>query len=312
MAAFIIFILLVLIQNKIVKDVEQKSVVVASVDVPQGLVLTEDNMQNYFKVETRDASTVPSVSFDSGYPLVGKVTSRKILAEEVVTDSCITEQDVYGDVEDPVELSIDVTKIGMGVGGTLRAGDLVDVKVIIDMSQEKQSEETETSDTENVADTSVPEMEVMEYAEGEGAETEPAQESNFQNITDTLPEETRENLEIWGVDASNYDYVEGVTGKYLCVTIARNVKITGVYTSSGVGTEAAESDGTSQVATVLNVVVPRSMQDSIYLALTEGTVYVSRVIDTSAFEVSKENETVEVAEEETEAAEETLQAEDVQ
>ncbi|MCR5254993.1 MAG: SAF domain-containing protein [Acetatifactor sp.] len=262
---------------------EQKGVVVATVDVPQGLVLTKDNMGEYFDVKVRNADMLPSIYYEDGYPLLGKVTSRKILANEIVTDTAITVQDVYADVEDPVELAIDVSKIGNAVGGTLRAGDRVDIKAIIDMEMDSDDAITEDAVEEETVGT-------VDILDVESENQEDIEPTATRNIDDELSDEVRENLELWGIDKANYEYVEGVTGRYLSATIAKNVKVTGVYTSSGVGTKDSEAEGGSQVATVINVVVPRSMQDSIYLALTEGTVYVSKVIDTSAYDVEKDGE----------------------
>ncbi|MCR5720564.1 MAG: SAF domain-containing protein, partial [Lachnospiraceae bacterium] len=240
-AALIVFILLCAIQNKLVKDVEVKEVVVAAIDIPQGFVLDESNIETYFKIEKRDLSTIPSGSYTDGYAMIGKVTARKILANEIINPNSITEQDIYGDVEDPVELSIDVSKIGMGVAGTVRAGDLIDIKVIVDktkneslMGSEEGSEGrllTENDLSHTLVVAANPEEGVV--AEGE----EPNQGESLEDVANTNTSQKLINTSS-GLNSEDFSLIfgseeatKGATGNFLCVTIAQNVKVTGVYTS---------------------------------------------------------------------------------
>lgn len=285
LAAFIIFIILVAIENKIVKGVDKTGVVVAMTDVPAGIVLNENNIQTLFTVEPRESKSIPAGAYTSGYPLVGTVTARQIQAKEIVTPASLITEDLYADVEDPVELSLDVSKLGQAVGGTLRAGDIIDIKVIVDMSSKtaKNDEEGILEDVDEESGailTDIPEVEP--YDENTQPDTIEEQTNMDMTEEDTAFLETHEDNYIWGA-----------TNKYACIPVAEGVRITNVFTSAGLDTETAEADGTTiQVATVINVVVPRAMEDIIYLAMEEGNVYISRVVEKQPVNTAVEENSV--------------------
>jgi len=290
LCAFVIFIVFLTIENHIVNDVEATSVVVAITDVPKGIVLTEENMPSYFAMQMRTTGELPANTFTSGYELVGKVTKDVIVANQIVTANCVVQEDFYADIEDPVEISIEVGKIGQAVGGILRAGDKVDINLVVDVA--KQEEIVEEEELEGVALTDVPEISVMDGIEEEDSfiEETPVDDEEQEEAINETQEVTV--LEIEGnelivnnegeipddtlaVDGMIYS----ITGRYGHVNIAKDVRVTGVYNSAGQGTKEAEAEGASQVATVINIVVPRNLEGIICLALEEGTLRLSRVVD---------------------------------
>lgn len=259
--AFIVFIVLCVVQDRIVNQGITSPVVVAVSEVPRGTVLTQENMADYFAVEQRDAEELPSgITFPNGIPLVGKVTARDIHPMEIITDSCFITEDFYDDVEDPVEVSIQLGDIGQAVGGILRAGDIIDIKVIVQVEKE-ENPAADTAGMEQVTAISIPNL------------PEPGIEETV------LSDETimlDGNGSVVMDEERNLTY--GVTGEYASQTIAENVRITGVYTSGGEHSDVVEASGETMVATVINVVVPRSLQDAIYIAMEEGTIRLSKVI----------------------------------
>lgn len=295
-AAVTVFVILTIIQNNLVNNVDRTGVVVALVDVPVGIVLTEENIPDYFGLESRPSADIPAGYYTSGYALVGRVTGREIKAKEIVTASGIVGEDFYAGMEDPVEISIAADKIGQVVGGSLRAGDIVDIKVVIDLSSyygKNETEETpegEAGILEPVADTETDTGTDM-TAEG-GAEADESldsgdgsQETGAAGTEPELPEGFLETdaaggllWELPGLSEGS-DLAYSVTGRYASVTVCEGVRVVNVYTSAGLDTAAAEADGSAQVATVINVVVPRHMEDDIFLALEEGTLRISRVVD---------------------------------
>lgn len=296
-AAVTVFVILTIIQNNLVNNVDRTGVVVALVDVPAGIVLTEENIPDYFGMESRPSADIPAGYYTSGHALVGRVTSREIKAKEIVTASGIVGEDFYAGMEDPVEISIAADKIGQVVGGSLRAGDIVDIKVVIDLSSyygknetEEETPEGEAGILEPVTDTGT-DTEPDVAAEG-GAEAEESldsgdgsQETGAAGTEPELPEgfletDTAGEL-LWELPglSEGSDLAYSVTGRYASVTVCEGVRVVNVYTSAGLDTAAAEADGSAQVATVINVVVPRHMEDDIFLALEEGTLRISRVVD---------------------------------
>lgn len=282
-AAVIIFVILTIIQNKIINSVDETGVVVALVDVPEGIVLTEENMMNYFGMESRPSADVPAGYYTSGHALVGKVTGREIRAKEVVTSNCIIGENLYEDVEDPVEISLSVDKIGQVVGGSLRAGDIIDIKVVIDTSYFAGEEEALLDDEGEYSLDNVPEIAAQEGETGEAGAEEPGEDMIAAEPPEAFteigsPDPLPGNLS-WLSDDAAESYVYSASGRYASVTVCENVRVVNVYTSAGLDTADAEADGSTQVATVINVVVPRYMEDIIFLAQEDGTLQISRVID---------------------------------
>lgn len=294
--AFVIFIVMLTVQKYIINSEETKSVIVATVDVPKGVVLTEENMLNYFSMEQRPVSDLPENTFSTGHALTGKITGCEIYAHQVVTDNLIIAENFYEGIEDPVEISIEVEKIGQAVAGTLRAGDVIDLKLVVDVEQEGSYYDGVPSD---VALTDVPEIGIMDGLDNAGTIT-----GETGDVSDLVGGESADavNEYLGGLEGiGSYDMMSNntllidglsynVTGRYGCATIAENVHVTSVYTSAGLGTkEAEELEGSSQVATVINVVIPRSMEDVICLAQEEGTLRLSRVITPVSEEENVEN-----------------------
>ena len=273
LTAFIVFVVLVVIQDRIVNEGVTRNVVVAVKDIPAGTKLTQENMPNYLSMEARPEEQIPSGgTFSSGYELIDKITDRDIKAKELLTEDCFYEFDFFSEVSDPVEISIAVGDLGRAVAGTLRTGDLIDIKTVIRLQTEEEETATEGSVT-NVEEAPSISLE------------EPGTEGTAQDVP-VVPAATPSTepassviLDMFGnvlVDPT-LNLTFGVTGEYAVQTIAENVRVVAVYTSGGESTEAVESAGGTMIATVVNVVVPRSLQDRIYLAMAEGNIQLARV-----------------------------------
>ena len=262
LAALIVFVVLTIIQRNMVNAGEKAGVVVAAREVPAGILLTQENIQQYFTMAQRLKSEVPADCFTSGYEMVGLITDRKLTAKEIVTANSLKDVDPFEGIEDPVELSIDVDKLSHAVSGTLRAGDLVDIKVVVDMSYLQMdsyldgAQNMSLKDMPGLLDDEAQAPEEPEAFKGEGI--------------DTLAWRERSSFEgpmAWSA-----------TGKYACVTVAENVRVVNVYTAAGEDTARAEASSGNQIATVFTVAVPRSMQDLLYLALEDGTLQIARIV----------------------------------
>lgn len=289
--AFSLFIIMTIIQNKIIHSIDQMGVVVAVVDVPEGVILTEENMANYFTVENRASADIPAGYYTSGYALVGKIVSRDIRAKEIVTSACLISEDFYAGIEDPVEISIAADKIGQAVGGSLRAGDIINIKVVIDTSYYAGTGEVTGQESVDYSLEGVPEITMEdttpEANNGEQAEGIAEETGTDAGMTAEMPEVFTEvgSLEEmvadmpWLPDDVADNMVFSASGRYASVTVCENVRVVNVYTAAGLDTAAAEADGSKQVATVINVVVPKYMEDAICLAQEDGTLRISRVID---------------------------------
>ena len=272
--AFIVFIVLLVIQDRIINEGVTRSVVVATVNIPAGTKLTQENMPNYLAVEQWPEEQIPEGVFANGVSLVDKVLDRDVKAKELITEGCLFAEDFFDEVQDPVELSIAVGDLGKAVAGTLRAGDLVDIKTVIKVDMDEEDTENDGSvtnvDSVPTIDMDVPQVETEGTGENTGTEDV---------AVGTTGEEEAVILDMSGnvLVNPNLNLTYGVTGEYAVQTIAESVRVVSVYTSGGESAEQVEGSGGTMIATVINVVVPRSLQDNIFLAMAEGNIQLSRV-----------------------------------
>lgn len=264
LSALILFVILTIIQKNIVNAGEKVNVVVAEKEVPAGVVLTQDFIEAHFILEQRLKSEVPENAFHSGSEFLGMITDRTLSPREVLTANALISEDPYEGIEDPVEVSIEVEKLSHAVAGTIRAGDYVDIKVVVDMSYMQQNSLLDGAENLNLDNIS------SMYDESAEGESEEGSRYNINGI-DSLEWRERSSFD-------SEDMTWSPTGKYACVTVAKKVRVLNVYTSAGQNTAQVEENGESQIATVLTLVLPRSMEDLVYLALEEGTVLVSRIV----------------------------------
>lgn len=270
LSAFVIFVVLLVIQDRILNQEDTQPVVVAVMEVPKGTLLTQENMATYFKVENRDIDEIPEgITFANGFPLVDKVTDRVIYPKEIVTEGCFLEEGLYDGIVDPVEIAIEVSQIGQAVAGTLRIGDKIDIKAVIKVPGSTVDTETKVSN--------VDEIPVV------GLDNEGNPANSNQKKEDVIVDMKGNAI----ADAS-YGMTYGVTGNYATQTLAENVRVVGVYTSGGENAEQVKASGEVMVATVINVVIPRSLQDRIFLAMAEGTIRLSKVQEVEVVEIPAE------------------------
>lgn len=292
---FITFVVLVILEDKLVNGAEKVSVVVATAEVPEGIELTMENMPGYFAIEERVKDDLPDgVNFyDNGNPLIGKVTGRVIHPKEVITNECFYEGSFFDGIEDAVELSIDLGAVGQTVGGVLRPGDRIDIKAVIKIDKDSILGDLD-------AETNGTMFDELDEKKGQGDElinTDPIVPVEGE-VYDELEYETASKMSskdaiTLGKDgmakfAKDVEISFGITGEYVSQVIAENVVVVDVFNSGGENLQAVEAAGGNMIATVINVAVPSYLVDSILIAQAEGTVTLSRVEPRTEEEVTEE------------------------
>lgn len=290
--AILLFMVLLTVQNHFLNGEEKAAVVVAIQDVPDGLLLTEEIMPEYFAMELRSADEIPETAFRSGQALAGMVVINEIPAKSIITGSSVTANDYSAEIEDPVELSIDVTKLGQAVAGTLRAGDRIDIQAVFPVYQTQAGSGEPAADVavsgispvESVQETA-PDVQTEETVPEESTDAAGGQDA-VENVQGT--DQTGGTVLFEDAFATFFDTfaaasgVQGnvsysLSGRYLCMTVAEDVTVTNVYTSAGEDPYQAAANGNPMVATVITVVVPRALQDTINMAMEEGTIRIARL-----------------------------------
>lgn len=282
LAAFIGFVVLTVIQDRIVNNVATTPVVVAIAEVPQGIELTEANMALYFAIENRDSSQVPTgIIYQNAGGMIGKITDRVIHISEIVTTECFKVETIYDEIEDAVEISLELGSLGQTVSGTLRAGDLVDIMAVIHVVKDEEEAlidlEPGIMDLSPEADTLLEPVTTVEGGENTDVVTEEVTGQNDVSEESGLLvfDENGELVEEEG--ELEFDLAYGVTGEYVSQLVAKDVRVTGVYTSGGEATDVVENAGGTMIATVVNITVPRALVDSILIAQEEGKITLVKV-----------------------------------
>lgn len=141
--AIIAFFIVLLLLNKAVKKVETVDVVAFSQNVTQKTEINKDNVNRYFSVikvvkQTKPENTYASldeVVADGKIYVDGNYVKNEVLTKEKV----VSERKIEDAYTDKVEASFKVAAFDAAVGGTIRAGDRINITVVDSTGIEKYS-----------------------------------------------------------------------------------------------------------------------------------------------------------------------------
>lgn len=127
-ATFILYALLVAIEKAVVGSEEKMPVYVVTDDIKEAFLITEDNFDDYFRLEERITDTLPAGYITDKSKIIGSLTDRELLEKEVaVADIFVKEQNLIKMIENPVEVSLNASNLAQVVGGVLRTGDIINI-----------------------------------------------------------------------------------------------------------------------------------------------------------------------------------------
>lgn len=130
------FMGLVVLQSFLLEDVTYKKIVVAKVDVPKNLIITEKNVDAYFTTKDINILDVTSGALENASEIVGQKTIVPLYANEEISLKDFEDISVYTqNITEPVEISIKIEDIADANGGKLRTGDLVNVTMMFTRAQ---------------------------------------------------------------------------------------------------------------------------------------------------------------------------------
>lgn len=288
LCAFVGFIVLTVIQDRILNTKATVPVVVAIAEVPEGIKLTEGNMALYFAIQERDAEQTPTgIIYSTATPILGKITGRNIHINEIITADCFKEENQFDEIEDAVELSLELGSLGQTVSGTLRAGDLVDIIAVIKVEKEQQDPNALVETTPGLMDIdmegqpplfTIDPNEIMEGTTTEEVEVE---------VEDDTVIIFDENGEVLEGTKEELDLSYGITGEYVAQLVAENIRVTNVFTSGG-EQNGATAETSNMIATVVNISVPRAYVDAILIAQEEGKITLVKVDEEAELMMNEE------------------------
>lgn len=130
--AIVVFIALLFVEKSLLKPNGTVEGFVAVSDIDKGMVITEENISKLFTEKNNiDGALEVTGAVKIKDELINKVAKENINKGEVVSNnSFISKDDKFKDIDDLVEVSFNVSDISQVVGGILRSGDIIDISII--------------------------------------------------------------------------------------------------------------------------------------------------------------------------------------
>ena len=133
--AIIIFVILINVQDSMVKDIETTKIVVAKKDIPQNVEIKVADFKEYFEEKDIPNYNIISDTYKSLDELKKDVSEIYISEdisknEQIQSKQITTENTSVKDIVEPIEIGFDVGSFDYGVGGCIRTGDLIDIYVV--------------------------------------------------------------------------------------------------------------------------------------------------------------------------------------
>lgn len=133
--AIIIFVILINVQDSMVKDIETTKIVVAKKDIPKNVEIKVADFKEYFEEKDIPNYNIISDTYKSLDELKKDVSEIYISEdisknEQIQSKQITTENTSVKDIVEPIEIGFDVGSFDYGVGGCIRTGDLIDIYVV--------------------------------------------------------------------------------------------------------------------------------------------------------------------------------------
>lgn len=130
--AIVVFIALLFVEKSLLKPNGTVEGFVAVSDIDKGTVITEENISKLFTEKNNiDGALEVTGAVKTKDELINKVAKENINKGEVVSNnSFISKDDKFKHIDDLVEVSFNVSDISQVVGGILRSGDIIDISII--------------------------------------------------------------------------------------------------------------------------------------------------------------------------------------
>lgn len=126
----LVFTTLLIIQSNILDKEETAYVAVVAQDIDAGMKITEDNINDFIKIEERVINTLPElyITRENIRTLLNQFIEKNYKVNEVITSDVLTyTRYEINTIENPVEVSFSVSQLYNAVGGILREGDRVNL-----------------------------------------------------------------------------------------------------------------------------------------------------------------------------------------
>lgn len=110
------------------QNYETGTVVIASMDIPENVEITEENYAMYFTTMEMEAIKIPESAFKTAGALNGTYVTNDIDKGAIITRSMVDVMDNYTEsYKDAKIVTVSTSDLEQSVAGTLRAGDIIDI-----------------------------------------------------------------------------------------------------------------------------------------------------------------------------------------
>lgn len=127
----VLFYAMVHIEKETLANYEKKTLIVASTEVPEKMLITEDNIDNYFVSKEIDKNIYPENAIIEKESLYGLAPVYTISSGTAVTNN------MFDNIDEKINAMTDPRSVGAGstdlsqiVSGIVRPGDTIDIYVI--------------------------------------------------------------------------------------------------------------------------------------------------------------------------------------
>lgn len=248
--AVVVFAGFMLLQSVFSENIIYKEVLVVVQDIPEGEILTAENIGNY--LGTRKVNELYSVSTavlpEQTEQLIGMKTRVPMYVGEEVVPTSFTNVNVYLDyIENPVEMSIATGGIAVTDGGKIRAGDIVNITMMFTKEQLGMGD----SSTKSAGTSSGQYTQTPSSAGGSMQDYLAGQDGVPSNETSNNGKGELGNLTSVQDTTSNYNF--GYYAKYML----ENIYIKEVLAADG---SVISPTDTTTAASIFIVVVPKRIE----------------------------------------------------
>ena len=127
----VLFCAMVHIEKETLANYEKKTLIVASTEVPEKMLITEENIDNYFVSKEIDKNIYPENAIIEKESLYGLAPVYTISSGTAVTNN------MFDNIDEKINAMTDPRSVGAGstdlsqiVSGIVRPGDTIDIYVI--------------------------------------------------------------------------------------------------------------------------------------------------------------------------------------
>lgn len=129
--AVIVFIVMLNVEKNALSDYEKGPIFITSQTIPEGQILTEENIEKYIQIKEIDKSLIPEAAFIKKEELVGMLPVASIDSGVVLTSGMFEPlNEITDSMENPVIAGFAADDLYQVVGGILRAGDRIHIYTV--------------------------------------------------------------------------------------------------------------------------------------------------------------------------------------